>query len=75
MRDFRLQFDPAGTFTLAGEGWPPMAGTMDDQRAARSRCRTIRARRSATAPRRYRFSRRRSSVGLDVVADECQVAA
>ena len=28
MRDFRLQFDPAGTFTLGGDpGWPPMAGT------------------------------------------------
>ena len=27
MRDFRLQFDPAGTFTLSGDpGWPPMAG-------------------------------------------------
>ena len=27
MRDFRLQFDPAGTFSLSGEGWPAMAGT------------------------------------------------
>jgi hypothetical protein len=26
MRDFRLQFDPAGMFTLSGEGWPSMAG-------------------------------------------------
>ena len=27
MRDFRLQFDPAGTFSLTGEGWPAMTGT------------------------------------------------
>ena len=27
MRDFRLQFDPAGTFSLTGLGWPAMAGT------------------------------------------------
>jgi hypothetical protein len=28
MRNFRLQFDPAGKFTLGGDpGWPAMAGT------------------------------------------------
>jgi len=27
MRNFRLQFDAAGTFTLGGDpGWPPMTG-------------------------------------------------
>ena len=27
IRDFTLQFDPAGTFSLSGAGWPTMAGT------------------------------------------------
>jgi outer membrane protein assembly factor BamB len=27
IRDFTLQFDPAGTFSLTGAGWPSMAGT------------------------------------------------
>ena len=27
VRDFTLQFNPAGTFTLSGAGWPTMAGT------------------------------------------------
>ena len=27
IRAFTLRFDPAGTFTLSGEGWPSMAGT------------------------------------------------
>ena len=27
IRDFTLQFDPAGTFSLSGAGWPSMAGS------------------------------------------------
>ena len=27
IRDFTLQFDPAGTFALSGAGWPSMAGS------------------------------------------------
>ena len=27
IRDFTLQFDPAGTFSLSGAGWPTMTGT------------------------------------------------
>ena len=27
IRAFTLNFDPAGRFTLAGDGWPSMAGT------------------------------------------------
>jgi outer membrane protein assembly factor BamB len=27
IRDFTLQFDPAGTFSLSGPGWPSMAGS------------------------------------------------
>jgi outer membrane protein assembly factor BamB len=27
IRDFTLQFDPAGTFSLTGAGWPSMAGS------------------------------------------------
>jgi len=27
IRDFTLQFDPAGTFSLTGAGWPPMTGS------------------------------------------------
>lgn len=27
IRDFTLQFDPSGTFSLSGEGWPSMSGS------------------------------------------------
>jgi outer membrane protein assembly factor BamB len=73
MRNFRLQFDPAGTFTLGGDpGWPPMAGTWTitgseitlQNTPGPSKC---------DGPAKYTFSVDASSVGLTLVADDCQM--
>ena len=47
-------------------------GGLVEIEAARSRCRTIRARRSATARRAIPFTVEGPRVGLDVIADDCQ---
>ena len=72
MRDFRLHFDPAGTFTLGGDrGWPPMAGrwtingnaiTLQNDPGP-SKC---------DAPATYRFSVDGATLLLDVVTDPCK---
>jgi outer membrane protein assembly factor BamB len=70
IRDFTLAFDPAGTFSLSGAGWPSMAGTwtvsgtdvtllMPDGPA------------NCTGAGRYRFVRDGASVRFDVVDDGC----
>ncbi|HYE85309.1 MAG TPA: PQQ-binding-like beta-propeller repeat protein [Vicinamibacterales bacterium] len=71
MRDFRLQFDPAGTFTLSGPGWPSMSGTWTiagtemtlANQPGPAKC---------SGPARYRISVDGSRVGLDLIADDCQ---
>jgi outer membrane protein assembly factor BamB len=71
MRDFRLQFDPAGTFSLVGQGWPAMSGrwalagaelTLVNQ-SGPANCAGV---------GRYTLSAERTSIGLDVIADDCQ---
>ncbi len=72
MRDFRLQFDPAGTFKLTGEGWPAMSGrwtisgsdiTLQNDPGP-SKC---------DGAATYRFNVDGATVGLDVIADDCKV--
>jgi outer membrane protein assembly factor BamB len=72
MRDFRLQFDPAGTFTLGGDpGWPPMAGRWKTNGSeitfqndpGPSKC---------DGPATYRFTVAASIVGLELVTDDCR---
>jgi len=71
MRDFRLQFDPAGTFTLGGDpGWPPMSGTFTingNEMLLKS------APGSKPCPNdaRYAWSIDGSRFGLDVISDAC----
>ena len=72
MRNFRLQFDPAGTFTLGGDpGWPPMAGkwtlsgseiTLQNDPGP-SKC---------DDAARYKIAIDGPSVGFDVIADDCK---
>ena len=72
MRDFRLQFDPAGTFKLTGEGWPAMAG--DWQRSgAEITLHNTSGPQNCGGAARYTLSTEGAQVGLDVIADECQV--
>ena len=72
MRDFRLQFDAAGTFTLGGDrGWAPMAGTWTISSTeitllnnpGPSKC---------DGAARYTVTVDATSVGFTAVADDCQ---
>src|SRR5688572_17795364 len=72
MRNFRLQFDPAGTFTLGGDpGWPPMAGTWTISGAEITLQNTPGPSKCDGAAR-YAISVDGSSVGFALVADDCQ---
>jgi outer membrane protein assembly factor BamB len=70
MRDFRIQFDPAGTFKLTGEGWPAMSGKWTISGAEVTLVNESGPANCAAAAR-YTFSVDGARVGLDVVADEC----
>jgi outer membrane protein assembly factor BamB len=70
LRSFTLQFDPAGTFALAGEGWPAMNGTwvvvgtdLTLQMAAGPE--------GCTQPGRYGVAVSGGTVTFTVVADPC----
>jgi len=72
MRDFRLQFDASGSFSLAGDPeWPPMSGTY--QIADREvTLQNQGGPKECAGAARYTFSVDVSQVGFDVVADSCQ---
>jgi outer membrane protein assembly factor BamB len=72
MRDFRLQFDPAGTFSLNGEGWPPMAGTWT-LAGSEVTLQNQSGPKECGGPGRFTVSRDGPLFGLDVIADDCQV--
>ena len=70
IRDFTLQFDPAGTFSLSGAGWPSMSGTF----TARGNQVTL----SLTNPLKgcdepgvYSFTIDGQRVGFAVASDSC----
>jgi hypothetical protein len=71
LRDFTLRFDPAGTFALAGAGWPAMNGTWT---AAGNEVTLQLASgpKGCTEPGRYTFAVNGASLTLSVVADACQ---
>src|SRR4029453_9604877 len=71
MRDFRLQFDPAGTFTLSGEGWPSMSGSWKMSEAEITLQNTAGPQNCGGAAR-YTLTVEGARLGLDVIADECQ---
>lgn len=71
MRDFRLQFDPAGTFSLSGQGWPPMAGSWKMNGTEITLVNQPGPAKCDTAAR-YTVSIDGARVGLVVVADDCQ---
>ena len=72
MRDFRLQFNPAGTFTLGGDpGWPPMSGRWTiggaeltlQNNPGPDKC---------TGAAKYGFSIQGAAMNLAVIADDCE---
>src|SRR5262245_40274362 len=71
IRAFTLQFDPAGTFTLSGEGWPSMAGTW----TASGREVTLQLRnppQGCSGAGRYTFAIDGARVSFDLIADDCE---
>ena len=71
MRDFRLQFDPAGSFSLTGQGWPGMAGTWT-LAGSEITLQNQSGPKDCGSAARYTISRDGEQFGLDVIADECQ---
>jgi outer membrane protein assembly factor BamB len=69
---FIVQFDPAGTFKLQGDRWPPLNGNW------RGSNNEIELTDSGgpggcAGPGRYRVRTEGTSIGFDLVSDECQV--
>ena len=71
MRDFTLRFDPAGTFSLEGPGWPAMAGTWTAE-GDRITLELKSAPAGCTEPGRYTFGVDGGRVSFGLVADTCQ---
>ena len=72
MRDFRLQFDPAGTFTLGGDaGWPPMGGTWSINGREITLIGQSGPKECATTAR-YAWIVEGPGFGLDAIEDTCQ---
>ena len=71
IRAFTLRFDPAGTFTLSGDGWPSMAGTWTTS----GREVTLQLQNGAedcTGAGRYTFDVEGARVSFNLIADDCQ---
>jgi outer membrane protein assembly factor BamB len=70
MRDFHLQFDPAGRFSLSGEGWSSMAGswTLDGTHLT---LQNDSGPANCAGAARYTLTIDGPSVGLDAIADAC----
>lgn len=71
MRDFRLQFDPVGTFALSGAGWPAMSGNWK-LNGAEITLQNANGPKECANVARYTVSVEGSRFGLDVIADDCQ---
>ena len=71
IRAFTLQFDPVGTFTLSGEGWPSMAGTW----TASGREMTLQLQKGpseCSGAGRYTFAVDGERVSFDLITDDCE---
>lgn len=71
MREFALRFDPAGTFSLQGSGWPSMSGTW----TASGGSVILRLQPGTEACKesgRYTFAMEGARVRFEVVADSCR---
>jgi outer membrane protein assembly factor BamB len=71
MRAFTLRFDPAGTFTLSGDGWPSMAGTWTTS-AREVTLQLQNGPKDCTGAGRYTFSVDGPRVSFNLIADACQ---
>ena len=71
MRDFRLRFDPAGTFVLDGDPeWPPMSGTFTIN-GSEITLKSAPGSKPCANDARYTWSVEGARFGLDVINDAC----
>jgi outer membrane protein assembly factor BamB len=71
IRAFTLRFDPAGTFTLSGEGWPSMAGTWTTS-GREVALQLQNGPKDCTGVGRYTFAVDSARVSFNLIADACQ---
>jgi outer membrane protein assembly factor BamB len=71
IRDFTLQFDPAGTFSLTGAGWPPMTGSWTVTGSEVTLTNTA-GPKDCMNPARYGFAIDGQRVRFSLVADDCK---
>jgi outer membrane protein assembly factor BamB len=70
MRAFTLRFDPAGTFALAGDGWPSMAGQWTVS-GADVTLQLESGPKDCTGPGRYRIAIDGARVSFALIEDAC----
>jgi outer membrane protein assembly factor BamB len=70
IRAFTLRFDPAGTFTLSGDGWPSMAGTWTTS-GTDVTLQLPNGPDGCAGPGRYRFAIDGARVSFTLIADDC----
>ena len=71
IRDFTLQFDPAGTFSLTGAGWPSMTGSWTVTGSELTLTNTA-GPKDCMNPARYGFAVDGQRVRFSLVADDCK---
>ena len=69
---FVARFDPGGTFTLQGQGWPPLSGNWKGD-GAEIQFLMSGGPGGCDGPGRYQFRVDGKRVGFDVVSDDCVV--
>ncbi|HET6974818.1 MAG TPA: PQQ-binding-like beta-propeller repeat protein [Pyrinomonadaceae bacterium] len=68
---FVARFDPAGTFTLEGKGWPKLGGSWKNLDAGQVELAMSGGPGGCDVPGKYRFNSEGNHVSFDVVKDEC----
>src|SRR5687768_8735737 len=71
LRAFTLRFDQAGTFSLAGKGWPTMQGTWAESGNEVTLQMPAAEAEGCRGQGRYTFTLNGSSVSFAVVSDGC----
>ena len=71
IRDFSLQFDPAGTFSLTGAGWPSMTGSWAVTGSEVTLTNTS-GPKDCMNPARYGFAIDGLRVRFSLIADDCK---
>src|SRR6267378_4665483 len=69
---FVARFDPGGTFTLQGQGWPPLSGNWKRD-GSEIQFLMSGGPGGCDGPGRYQFRVDGKRVGFDVVSDDCVV--